>query len=116
MEILKQNWPFILLFSWLAYRWFSTRQLKKRLPELKRQGAVLVDVRSYGEYQSAHARDSINIPLNELSTRLNEIPKTGPVLVVCASGSRSGMARLLLKKHGYKNVYNMGNWSNLEAQ
>jgi phage shock protein E len=116
MEMLKQNWPFILLFSWLAYRWFSTRQLKKRLPELKKQGATLVDVRSQGEFLSGHANGSVNIPLNELSSRLNEIPKSGPVLVACASGSRSGMARMLLKRHGYKNVYNMGNWSNLEAQ
>ena len=115
MEILKQNWPFILLFSWLAYRWISTRQLKKRLPELKRQGAILLDVRSNGEYQSAHASGSINIPLNELPSRFEEIPKNNPVLVACASGSRSALARLLLKKHVYKNVYNMGNWSNLEA-
>lgn len=116
MEFLKQNWPFMLLFSWLAYRWFSTRPLKKRLPELIQQGATLVDVRSHGEFQSGHASGSINIPLNELPSRLDEIPKNHPVLVACASGTRSGMACILLKRHGFKEVYNMGNWSNLEAK
>ena len=75
MEILKQNWPFILLSSWLGYRWISTRLLRKRLPELLQQGATLVDVRSPAEYHSGHAPGSINIPLNELSSRMQEIPK-----------------------------------------
>ena len=115
MEFLKHNWPLLLLISWFAYRWLNTRRLKQKLPDLKRQGAILVDVRSPGEFQAAHAKGSVNIPLNELSSRLQEIPKTSPVLVACASGSRSGMAKLLLKKNGYKEVHNMGNWSNLEA-
>jgi phage shock protein E len=48
-----------------------------------------------------------------LGSRLNEIPKDKPVVVCCASGSRSGMAKLLLLKNGYRNVHNIGNWSNL---
>jgi phage shock protein E len=116
MDFLKQNWPIVLVISWLSYRWLNTLRLKKKLPDLKKKGATLIDVRSPGEYQSAHALGSVNIPLNELSGRLKEIPKSSPVLVACASGSRSGMARLLLKRHGYKEVYNMGNWSNLEAR
>jgi phage shock protein E len=48
--------------------------------------------------------------LQELSSRLGEIPKSSPVVVGCASGSRSGMAKLLLKKNGYPDVYNIGTW------
>ena len=49
----------------------------------------------------------------ELGKRLDEIPKSAPVVVCCASGTRSGMARMMLKKNGYPQVFNAGKWSNL---
>ena len=85
------------------------------LPELKKQGAVFVDVRSSGEFASANAPGTINIPLQELSSRLNEISKSTPVVLCCASGTRSGMAKMMLKKNGYQNVYNIGTWSKFLA-
>lgn len=115
MNFLTHNWPLILLISWFSYRWLNRRVLKKKLPVFKKNGAILLDVRSSEEFQVAHAKDSINIPLNELSHRLKELPKDSPVLVACASGTRSGMARLLLKRHSFKDVYNFGNWSNMET-
>ena len=69
-----------------------------------------MDDRSAGECASGHAPGTLNIPLQELSSRLGEIPKSSPVVVGCASGSRSGMAKLLLKKNGYPDVYNIGTW------
>jgi rhodanese-related sulfurtransferase len=83
------------------------------LPELKKQGALLVDVRSAGEFASGNAPGTINIPLPELGNRLAEIPKSAPVVLCCASGTRSGMAKLLLKKNGYPQVYNVGTWGKL---
>ncbi|HSO45943.1 MAG TPA: rhodanese-like domain-containing protein [Rhodoferax sp.] len=80
------------------------------LPELKKSGALFVDVRSAGEFASGNAPGTINIPLNELGSRLGEIPKSAPVVLCCASGTRSGMAKLLLKKNGYREVYNIGTW------
>lgn len=80
------------------------------LPQLKRDGAMLVDVRSASEFASGNAPGTVNIPLTELSRRLSEIPKSSPVVFCCASGTRSGMARLLLKKNGYKKVHNIGTW------
>lgn len=116
MEIfLKTNWPLVLIATWFIYKWWSAKKVKGMLPGLKKNGALLLDVRSTSEYQSGHAPDTINIPLNELSERLNEIPKTSPVIVGCASGTRSGMARMLLKRNGYKNVYNVGAWRNFMA-
>ena len=72
---------------------------------------MLVDVRSTGEFASRNAPGTINIPLTELSRRLGEIPKSSPVVLCCASGTRSGMAKLLLIKNGYKNVHNIGTWN-----
>ena len=110
---MKDYWPFLLLILWLAYKWIRAKQIKSDLPKLKAAGASLVDVRSVGEFAHANAPGTLNIPLSELGSRLNEIPKDKPVVVCCASGSRSGMAKLLLLKNGYRNVHNIGNWSNL---
>ena len=55
-------------------------------------------------------RDSIEA---KFGNRLAEIPKGAPVVLCCASGTRSGMARMLLKKNGYAQVFNVGKWSNL---
>jgi phage shock protein E len=74
---------------------------------------VLVDVRSAAEFASGNAPGSVNIPLQELGTRLKEIPNTVPVVLCCASGTRSGMAKMVLKKNGYQQVYNVGKWRNL---
>lgn len=106
----KQYWPFLLLALWFGYKWWNSRKVAALLPELKQRGATLVDVRSSGEYASGHAPGTLNIPLQELGSRLAEIPKSSPVVVGCASGSRSGMAKLLLKKNGYPDVHNIGTW------
>ncbi len=81
------------------------------LPKLKKNGALLIDVRSTGEFEHGNAPGTINIPLQELSGRLGEIPKSSSIVLCCASGTRSGMAKLLLLKNGYRNVYNIGAWS-----
>ena len=82
------------------------------LPKLQQNGALLVDVRSPAEFAAAHVPGTLNIPLQELGSRLAEIPRDKPVVVGCASGSRSGMARLMLKRSGYPQVYNIGAWRN----
>lgn len=107
----KQYWPFMALALWLGYKWWNTRRVKALLPELKKKGAILVDVRSAAEFAGGSAPGTINIPLQELGSRLAEIPKSAPVVLCCASGTRSGMAKLMLKRHGYQNVHNIGTWS-----
>jgi len=111
--LLQQYWPFLVLVLWFSYKWWNSKKVLAMLPELKKNGATLVDVRSASEFAQASAPGSINIPLQELGSRLGEIPKTAPVVVCCASGSRSGMARLMLKRQGYQNVHNIGTWRKL---
>jgi phage shock protein E len=113
MQTLQNNWPILLILTWFGYKWFRSQQVAKLLPELKKNGAQLIDVRSQAEFMSAHAPGSINIPLPELGSRLTEIDKTKPVVLCCASGTRSGMAAMLLKKNGHQKVYNIGSWSKL---
>lgn len=107
----EKYWPFMALVLWFSYKWWNSRRVRAMLPELKKSGATLVDVRSAAEFASASAPGTINIPLNELGSRLGEIPKSAPVVLCCASGTRSGMAKLMLKRKGYQNVYNIGTWS-----
>ena len=112
-NLFEKYWPILALAMWFGYKWWSARKVVALLPELKKKGALLVDVRSLAEFASANAPGSINIPLQELGSRLNEIPKTVPVVLCCASGSRSGMAKMVLKKNGYPDVHNAGSWRNL---
>lgn len=112
MDFLHNNWPLLALVAWFGYKWWNARRVVAMLPGLKAQGVTLVDVRTAAEFAQASAPETLNIPLNELSTRLDEIPRSSAVVVGCASGTRSGMARRVLKKHGYTQVYNIGTWRN----
>jgi rhodanese-related sulfurtransferase len=111
MEALKQYWPILLLGLWFAYKWWNSKRVLALLPALHREGAVCVDVRSAEEFAEGNAPGTINIPLPELGSRLGELSKASPVVLCCASGTRSGMAKLLLKKNGYSRVYNIGTWT-----
>lgn len=112
MTFLEQYWPLVALVLWFGYKWWNAKKVVAMLSELKKTGVTLVDVRSVAEFAQASAPGTINIPLQELGSRLHEIPTSMPVVVGCASGSRSGMAKMMLKRKGYAEVYNIGAWSN----
>jgi phage shock protein E len=63
-------------------------------------GTVIVDVRSPEEFNTGHAEASVNIPLNELNSRLDELKQMKNIVLCCASGMRSQMASQLLKQNG----------------
>jgi phage shock protein E len=71
-------------------------------------GATLLDVRSEAEFRAGSYRGAVNVPLQALSSKLDRIPKNRPVVVFCASGSRSAMAARMLRKAGYDDVSNAG--------
>jgi len=100
-----------LLFSIIIPK---NKQSKTKLMELLNEGAVLLDVRTRGEYASGHAKKSKNIPLDELGKSLNTLDKTQKFVVVCASGMRSAKAVNLMKKNGFTECYNGGSWTNFK--
>jgi rhodanese-related sulfurtransferase/glyoxylase-like metal-dependent hydrolase (beta-lactamase superfamily II) len=61
---------------------------------------VVLDVRARREWENGHLKGSVNIPLNRLIERANEVPPDRPVLVHCAGGYRSSIAASLLQKLG----------------
>lgn len=107
------NLILILVVALVAWRLLATLRARRRVPELKREGAQLVDVRSPGEFAGGHAADSVNIPLHELQARAGELDPERWVIVACASGTRSAMARRRLLGLGFKRVMNAGSWRNL---
>ena len=77
--------------------------------ELVQSGAKLVDVRSEAEFASGHLPGAINAPVGELGAHVKKFgAKDQPVIVYCASGTRSAMARSVLKGQGFAQVFNLG--------
>lgn len=113
LQFIEKYWPLLALILWFSYKAWNSKRVITLLPELIKSGAVIVDVRSVGEFANGHAPGSINIPLQSLRSRLAEIPHTAPVVLCCASGTRSGMAKVFLKTQGYQKVYNAGSWNKL---
>ncbi len=67
----------------------------------------VVDVRTAEEYAEGHIPDAVNIPLQDIESRLDELDASQAYLLVCRSGSRSAQAQSLLEQQGYTLTYNM---------
>jgi len=89
---------------------------KTDFAELVKQGALILDVRSPGEFASGHIRGAINLPLDQLGSKLNKLSKDKPIITCCASGMRSASAKGFLKSKGYDQVYNGGGWASLNSK
>lgn len=70
------------------------------IEELRKQDVILLDTRTVPEYELAHAEGFINIPLDELRQRLNELDLTKKIYVMCHSGFRSYVACKILNGYG----------------
>lgn len=77
-------------------------------------GAVIVDVRSPGEFKAGHVKGAINVPLQNLPREVDALKKfRKPIITCCLSGSRSGVAKSVLEQYGLE-VYNGGSWFSLQ--
>lgn len=77
---------------------------------LKENKGTIIDVRSRGEYSGGHVAGSLNIPLNELAGRIEELKSMDkPIILCCASGMRSAQAEYYLNQSGLE-TYNGGSW------
>jgi rhodanese-related sulfurtransferase len=85
--------------------------------QLIKDGAMIVDVRTPGEYASGHIKGSVNIPVDQLRTGMSKLKnKQTPIITCCASGMRSATAKSILVSSGYDQVYNGGGWYGLQSK
>jgi len=70
-------------------------------------GAFILDVRQPEEWNEFHVPDSTLIPLGELATRVNELPKDQEIVIVCRSGNRSAQGRDILLDAGFTQITSM---------
>ncbi len=84
---------------------------KPNFVELIAGGAIIIDVRTKGEYQGGHVQGSVNIPLDQISAVQKKVKNKDQVIITCcASGMRSATAKGILRSQGYTNVHNGGSW------
>ena len=105
-------------YPWLLFGGvFAALMIFKRLGQISsekarqlvKDGAKLVDVRSPAEFASGHIPGAINAPVGEIGAHVTKLgAKDKPVIVYCASGTRSAMARSVLKGQGFAQVFNLG--------
>jgi rhodanese-related sulfurtransferase len=87
---------------------------KVSFSELVEAGAIILDVRTKGEYGNGHIRGSVNIPIEQLSKNLHKLKdKNRAIITCCESGMRSASAKGLLTSNGFSNVHNGGRWQSL---
>ncbi len=86
---------------------------KQSFEKLLSEGAIVIDVRSPQEFSEGNVPGSKNIPLQDVHKKIDEIKSWDkPVVVVCLSGGRSGIAVGVLMAHGI-DAHNGGGWRSL---
>ena len=76
----------------------------------------IVDVRTPIEFNGGNVFGSVNIPLNEVVDRVEELRSMQPLVLCCASGGRSGQATDYLEAQGFSEVFNGGGWKSLRSK
>ncbi len=115
------NWTLLIIIAVVFLGIFLLKRASfvsaEKAQELLRAGALVVDVRNPGEFNSGHVPGAINVPLGDLSAEApRHLPDKNRVLLLhCLSGARSGIAKGQLKRLGYKNVFNLGSYGRAES-
>lgn len=118
MEFLQQNFLLVvlalvsggmLIWPLIARALSGAKELSAAdvVNLINRRDAMVVDVREPGEFKSGHIPRARNIPLSQLKERMKELEKqkSRPIVLSCASGSRSLNASRVLKQHGFNEVF-----------
>jgi phage shock protein E len=104
------HWVFFGVIAFMLWRKLAGKSDPATAKQLVQDGALLLDVRSPGEFSGGHIPGAQNIPVHELAGRVAELgaDKARPVVVYCASGMRSASAAGTLRKAGFARVEDLG--------
>lgn len=129
MKSRSPNWRTIIILAVLtvilgSIAWISANNLESQAPTIAQSQLInpdsyaerfgsgvahaLIDVRTPEEFNSGHIPGSLNINVETLADRLDEIPRDVPVVLYCRTGSRSAMAAQILVNAGFEAVYDLG--------
>jgi len=113
---MMEHWIYLIPIAVVVFfLWSRQSASSSDLKAMLEKGAQIVDVRTKAEFKAAAHPKSINIPLDELEKGSQKLDSSRPVLVCCASGSRSGLAVSILKRKGFRDVHNLGSWRRLHS-
>ena len=98
---------------------FNIRNLfgkpKQDIKAIYQNGAIVIDVRSTDEFRAGHFEGAVNMPLDTIAGKVENLrQKQKPVILVCRSGARSGVATNILK-NACLEAYNGGGWTNFKT-
>jgi rhodanese-related sulfurtransferase len=94
---------------------FGSSSTDHKLETAIANDALLVDVRTPGEFASGTVSGAINIPYDEVTRNLRQFEGKPAVVVFCRSGARSAQAKSMLDRNRVKNVINGGTWQHVAA-
>ncbi len=77
---------------------------------------LLLDIREPGELAVSALSDSLDIPMGEVPSRLDALPRDRPIAVLCRTGNRSLKVTLWLRENGYENAVNVAGGINAWAE
>lgn len=110
------SWTTVLILAVVAAAFLLLRRMgqisAKAAREYIRCGALVIDVRSPGEFGGGHLQRALNMPLSEIETLIaRKVKDKNQVLLLhCQSGVRSGLAKKKLIALGYANTFNIGSY------
>jgi phage shock protein E len=109
IEIVKLSVFALIIAALIPCSCFQGIAPKKLVQEWISRGALIVDVRTPGEYNSGHYNGAINIPLADIEKNIAGFGDRKRLIVLyCRSGNRSGKAKLILENNGFTDVINGG--------
>ncbi len=102
-----------MIFGFLANLFSCGAADKTNIPVLVQSGALIIDVRTAGEFSGGTIQGAVNIPYDEIAARIGKVEadKSRSIIVYCRSGARSAAAKKSLEQAGYTQVINGGGFS-----
>lgn len=116
---MKKMVSLILMASALALpvgvQAMGSKPAEKTAEQPAKAKGIWIDVRTPEEYKEGHLKDAINIPVDQIVSRIKSVSpdKSAPINLYCRTGRRAEVALQALKQEGYTNVTNHGGYQDL---
>lgn len=102
-----------MIFGFLTHLFSGGKAQKADIPAWVQSGALVIDVRTPGEFSSGAINGAVNIPYDVITAKIGRIEsdKNRAIILYCHSGARAFVAKKSLERAGYTQVINAGRFS-----